>query len=335
MLVVFCRIVGSLEVRTFGVGGGKVDLEHALDDDGYLYTVALAGLAKGDRKQREAPLLIVPVGARAECHRARAIVEHLERGRLRGGYVLDEGAVIGEREDLGGGGHMRGAAVEAAGIGDAAIGHDVQVALHRRGIVARNHEHGEVSFGLLARSNVVSVIGATRAVRAIGARVLVCAGIIDAGDVGVGVAAGNAGTRLALDGRRGVNGGAVAKQVAVGGVAVGGTHRQRAHGPRGHVRTRCRGSSIACAVKRFVLVGRGSRAVVVAEGNISFLVNSSRIRIGRVNHRRQVARGLATTGLYFHARCGKAVLTIPRVNLAQEYALGFARIVAIAVHEHV
>lgn len=48
--------------------------------------------------------------------------------------------------------------------------------------------------------------------------------IIDAGDVGVGVAAGNAGTRLALDGRRGVNGGAVAKQVAVGGVAVGGTH---------------------------------------------------------------------------------------------------------------
>ena len=162
---------------------------------------------------------------------------------------------------------------------------------------------------------------------------MVRAVIIDAADVGVGVAAGNAGTRLALDGHRGVNGGTVAKQIAISGVAVGGTHRQRAHGARGHVRACRRGSGIVRTVERDALAGYGELVLIVAKRDVGFLVN--RGRIGRVNHRRQVARGLVATGLYFHARCGEAVLICSCVNLAQKHALLSVLFVGVAVHEHV
>ena len=252
---------------------------------------------------------------------------------MRGGCVLDEGAVIGKLEDLSGGGHVLGAAVEAAGIGKAAVSHDVQILLDGRRVVAGNHEYREVGCSFLARSNVVGVESALCAVRAIGFLVLVRAGIIDAADIGIGVAAGNTGACLALDGRRGVNGGTVAKQIAISGVAVGGTHRQRAHGARGHVRACRRGSGIVRTVERDALAGYGELVVVVSERDVGFPVNRS--RIGRVNHRRQVARGLAVARLYVHARCKEAVLIISCVNLAQKYALLNPRFVGVAVHEHV
>ena len=136
--------------------------------------------------------------------------------------------------------------------------------------------------------------------------------VINAADIRVGVAIGNTGACLALDGRRGVDGGAVAKQVAIGGVVVGGTHRQRAYGARGHVRACRRGSGIVRTVERGALVGRAQRVLIVAERDVGLPVYGG--RIGRVNHRRQITRGLAVAELYVHARCGEAIAVC--VNLA-------------------
>ena len=136
--------------------------------------------------------------------------------------------------------------------------------------------------------------------------------VINAADIRVGVAIGNTGACLALDGRRGVDGGAVAKQVAIGGVVVGGTRRQRAYGARGHIRARCRGGGIVRAVERDPLVRCFQCVVIVTKRDIRLHVYGG--RIGRVNHRRQITRGLAVAELYVHARCGEAIAVC--VNLA-------------------
>ena len=48
VLVVLGAVVAAVEVRALGIRCRKVDLEHALDDDGHHDPVALTGLGKSD-----------------------------------------------------------------------------------------------------------------------------------------------------------------------------------------------------------------------------------------------------------------------------------------------
>ena len=69
VLVVLGAVVAAAEVRALGIRCRKVDLQHALDDDGHHDPVALASLGKGDGEQVKATLAVIPVSVCADRQR--------------------------------------------------------------------------------------------------------------------------------------------------------------------------------------------------------------------------------------------------------------------------
>ena len=236
-VIVLVRVIVGLEVGAVGVRCRKVNLEQALDHNGDLNLIGMAGtIAEGHGEQRELAFIVVPIGGCAELHAVRAVAHNRKRRGLSAFHEGFRGFVKLELLGFGRDVLLARTAVQANRIGKAAVGYQVKVIGYGCGVLARDLKDRKVRGNLLRGVRVLRVVRLSRG-SPVTVGVLVSARIITTADIGVGVTAGNVFARLVLNGRSQVNVRTVAEEVAVGGVGVGHAHGDLVtHRTRSHIR---------------------------------------------------------------------------------------------------
>ena len=154
VLVVLGAVVATVEVRALGIRCRKVDLEHALDDDGHHDPVALTGLGKGDGEQVEAALAVIPVGVSTDRQR-RAAALNVERPVGNIGLLYKD--TVLELEHVDRCRNVRSSCVQAQRIRITTVGNDVEIVLNGIRVVARKNKDVGVGIRLCGIRVIVCI----------------------------------------------------------------------------------------------------------------------------------------------------------------------------------